>query len=75
MKRFRNERMKWILGLLVLWSCPELMAQSHVASADSVSIFTLMEQVEKKTSYKIYTDISKPFMVKEQQGEPSLKQL
>jgi outer membrane receptor for ferrienterochelin and colicin len=51
------------------------MAQSHVASADSVSIFTLMEQVEKKTSYKIYTDISKPFMVKEQQGEPSLKQL
>jgi hypothetical protein len=45
MKRFRNERMKWILGLLVLWSCPELMAQSHIASADSVSIFTLMEQV------------------------------
>lgn len=75
MKRFRIERMKWILGLLVLWSCSELLAQSHLASVDSVSIFTLMEQVEKKTSYKIYTDISKPFMVKEQQGEPSLIQL
>jgi len=75
MKRFRNEQIKWILGLLVLWGCPELLAQSRHASTDSISIFTLMEQVEKMTSYKIYTDISKPFMVKEQSGEPSLKQL
>ena len=75
MKRFRNEQIKWILGLLVLWGCPELLAQSRHTSTDSVSIFTLMEQVEKMTSYKIYTDISKPFMVKEQSGEPSLKQL
>lgn len=75
MKRFRNEQIKWILGLLVLWGCPELLAQSRHTSTDSISIFTLMEQVEKMTSYKIYTDISKPFMVKEQSGEPSLKQL
>ena len=63
MKRFRNERIKWVLGLLVLWSCPKLLAQSHLAFTDSISIFTLMEQVEKVTSYKIYTDMSKPFMV------------
>ena len=67
--------MKWMLGLLALGSWLELSAQSHWASADSVSVFTLMEQVEKATSYQIYTDMSLPFMVKKQVGEVSLKQL
>ena len=67
--------MKWVLGLLVLGSCLKLSAQSPSASSDSISVFTLMEQVEKKTSCKIYTDMSKPFLVKKQIGDVSLEQL
>ena len=73
MKRFVN--IKWALGLFMLGSSFNLSAQSHLAVTDSVSVFTLMEQVEKNTSYKIYTDISTPFMVKNQEGDASLKQL
>ena len=73
MKRFG--KIKWALGLFMLGSCLNLSAQSHLAVSDSVSVFTLMEQVEKNTSYKIYTDMSTPFMVKNQEGDASLKQL
>ena len=73
MKRFG--KIKWALGLFMLGSCLNLSAQSHLAVTDSVSVFTLMEQVEKNTSYKIYTDMSTPFMVKNQEGDASLKQL
>ena len=75
MERYRFRKMKWVLGLLVLGSCLKLSAQSPSASSDSISVFTLMEQVEKKTSCKIYTDISKPFLVKKQIGDVSLEQL
>ena len=51
------------------------MAQDQTAVGDSINIFTLMEQVEKATSYKIYTNISKPFMVKKKDGTVSLKML
>ena len=75
MERYRFRKMKWVLGLLVLGSCLKLSAQSPSASSDSISVFTLMEQVEKKTSCKIYTDMSKPFLVKKQIGDVSLEQL
>ena len=71
----RLGKIKWALGLFMLGSCLNLSAQSHLVSTDSVSVFTLMEQVEKNTSYKIYTDMSTPFMVKNQDGDASLKQL
>ena len=60
---------------LLLGSNGVLMAQVQSASTDSIDVISLMEQVEKSTSYKIYTDISKPFMVKKQDGEVSLEQL
>ena len=52
----RLGKIKWALGLFMLGSCLNLSAQSHLVATDSVSVFTLMEQVEKNTSYKIYTD-------------------
>lgn len=60
---------------LLLGSNGVLMAQVQSASTDSIDVISLMEQVEKSTSYKIYTDISKSFMVKKQDGEVSLEQL
>ena len=75
MERFGFGKMKWALGMFVLGSCLKLSAQSSVVSTDSISVFTLMEQVEKKTSCKIYTDMSKPFMVKKQSGDVSLEHL
>ena len=60
---------------LLLGNNGVLMAQVQSASTDSIDVISLMEQVEKSTSYKIYTDISKPFMVKKQDGEVSLEQL
>ena len=75
MERFGFGKMKWALGMFVLGSCLKLSAQSSLVSTDSISVFTLMEQVEKKTSCKIYTDMSKPFMVKKQSGDVSLEHL
>ena len=75
MERFGFGKMKWALGMFVLGSCLKLSAQSSVVSTDSISVFTLMEQVEKKTSCKIYTDMSKPFKVKKQVGNATLEQL
>ena len=66
---------RMVLGLLVLGSWLKLPAQIVEAPTDSVSIVTLMEQVEKNTSYKIYTSLSKPFMVKKPEGSASLEQL
>ena len=39
-----------MLGLLALGSCLDLWAQA-VSTTDSISIITLMEQLEKATSY------------------------
>ena len=61
-----------ILGLL-LGSALELSAQT--VSTDSINILSLMEEVEKNTSYKIFTNMTKPFMVKKQDGFASLEQL
>ena len=63
-----------MLGLL-LGSTLELSAQNVMVSTDSISILSLMEEVEKNTSYKIFTNMTKPFMVKKQDGSASLEQL
>ena len=52
-----------------------LFAQTQSVSSDSISIMDLIEMVETATSYKIYTNISKPFMVGKQEGTPSLSLL
>ena len=71
-------RKRWIglmLGCLA-WSIgTEVVAQTPEGVSDSISIISLIEQVEKATPYKIYTNISKPFMVKKQEGEVSLELL
>jgi len=64
-----------LLVLMTLGSCLGMSAQVQTNSMDSISIISLMEQVEQATSYKIYTNIPKPFMVKKQEGTPSLEQL
>lgn len=65
----------WIFGLLVLGNGLELSAQTKAASADSISIFRLMEEVERTTHYRIYTTIPESFLVKKQTGGTSLEQL
>ena len=73
MKSMRKGWKKLMLGLWALGSCVNIWAQA--VSVDSISIVSLMEQVEKATSYKIYTNMPKNFMVKNQGGTPSLTQL
>ena len=75
MKRTKKRWGKLLLGMMALGSCLKLSAQVQHAQTDSVSIISLMEQVEKVTSYKIYTDISMPFMVKKPEGAASLDHL
>ena len=75
MKRTKKRWGKLLLGMMALGSCLNLSAQVQHAQTDSVSIISLMEQVEKATSYKIYTDISMPFMVKKPEGAASLDHL
>ena len=73
--QLRKRWMGLLMGLVVGSSGVELAAQTQDAFSDSISIISLMEQVEQATSYKIYTNISKPFMVKKQEGTASLEQL
>ena len=73
--QFRKRWMGLLMGLIVGSSGMELAAQTQGTVSDSISIIRLMEQVEQATSYKIYTNISKPFMVKKQEGTASLEQL
>ena len=76
MSRYMKKKwMKLMLGWLALGVAPQLSAQTKTVVPDSVSVIHLMEQVEKATSYKIYTDMPKPFMVKKQEGNASLEQL
>ena len=75
MKRTKKRWGKLLLGMMALGGCLNLSAQVQHAQTDSVSIISLMEQVEKDTSYKIYTDISMPFMVKKPEGAASLDHL
>ena len=71
----KNRWGKLLLGLMALGSCLKLSAQVQHVQTDSVSIISLMDQIEKETSYKIYTDISMPFMVKKPEGTASLDNL
>ena len=73
--QFRKRWMGLLMGLMVGSSGMELAAQTQGTVSDSINIIRLMEQVEQATSYKIYTNISKPFMVKKQEGAASLEQL
>ena len=73
--QFRKRWMGLLMGLIVGSSGMELAAQTQGTVSDSINIIRLMEQVEQATSYKIYTNISKPFMVKKQEGAASLEQL
>lgn len=73
--QLRKRWMGLLMGLMVGSSGMELAAQTQGTVSDSISIIRLMEQVEQATSYKIYTNISKPFMVKKQEGTASLEQL
>lgn len=76
MRSYMKDRwISLVLGCLTLGFGSELVAQTQPVGTDSISIISLMEQVEKATPYKIYTNISKPFMVKKQEGEASLEQL
>lgn len=76
MRRYMER--KWLFLLLgwIAWGTgSQLSAQTQTVVSDSVSIIHLMEQVERATSYKIYTDMPRPFMVKKQEGMASLEQL
>lgn len=72
MRRMKSGWRQLMLGLLAWGGCLELFAQ---VQTDSISVINLMEQIEEATSYKIYTSISTPFMVKKQDGVASLEQL
>ena len=72
MRRMQSGWRQLMLGLLAWGGCLELFAQ---VQTDSISVINLMEQIEEATSYKIYTSISTPFMVKKQDGVASLEQL
>jgi len=75
MRRRMMKRWSWLMLGLLLGSSLQLSAQTPDAPADSISILTLMEQVEKNTSYRIYTNLSKPFMVKKRGGAATLELL
>ena len=71
-------RKRWMSLLMGLWVGSfgmELPAQTQTAVSDSISIISLVKQIEKVTSYKIYTNISESFMVRKTEGTPSLQQL
>ena len=72
MERIKNRWGNLLLALLLWGSSINLSAQTQSVSSDSISIIDLIEMVETATSYKIYTNISKPFMVEKQKGTPSL---
>ena len=75
MERIKNSWRNLLLALLLWGSSINLFAQTQSVSSDSISIMDLIEMVETATSYKIYTNISKPFMVEKQKGTPSLSLL
>ena len=75
MERMKNIFGKLMLGLLAFGGGLELSAQTQTISTDSIGIISLMEKVEEATSCKIYTNISKNFKVKKQEGIPSLEHL
>ena len=74
-RKIRKEWRRWMLALWALGGSLGMSAQSVGAPMDSISILTLMEQVEKATPYTIYTNMAKPFMVKKQEGSATLEQL
>ena len=76
MRRYMERKWMFLLLGWIAWgTSSQLSAQTQTVVSDSVSIIHLMEQVERATSYKIYTDMPRPFMVKKQEGMASLEQL
>lgn len=76
MRRYMERKWMFLLLGWIAWgTSSQLSAQAQTVVSDSVSIIHLMEQVERATSYKIYTDMPRPFMVKKQEGTASLVQL
>lgn len=76
MRRYMERKWMFLLLGWIAWgTSSQLSAQTQTVVSDSVSIIHLMEQVERATSYKIYTDMPRPFMVKKQEGTASLEQL
>ncbi len=55
---------KYIGILLLIFFSYTVSAQQRQVPADSISVFELMDAVEKSTSCRIYTTIAKPFKVK-----------
>ena len=53
---------------LALLGLGVLHAQMVAVPTDSVSILTLMDEVEKETFYRVYTTLSQPFLVKKPTG-------
>ncbi len=53
----------WMLPLLFAW--PQQMTAQHPLSlpADSITIDSLLETVEKNTPYRVFSTISAPFKV------------
>ncbi len=75
MERVSNGWKLLLFSLLVWRGCLDVSAQTQVVSTDSIRFVDLIEQVEKATSYKIYTDMPKTFMVKKQKGTPTIELL
>ena len=55
---------RFSFALLAMASLTGSYAQQTGLAADSVSVFTLMEEIEKGTAYQVYTTLSQPFLVK-----------
>ena len=59
---------RFSFALLAMASLTGSYAQQTGLAADSVSVFTLMEEIEKGTAYQVYTTLSQPFLVKRPLG-------
>ena len=59
---------RFSFALLAMASLTGSYAQQAGLAADSVSVFTLMEEIEKGTAYQVYTTLSQPFLVKRPLG-------
>ncbi|WP_418697800.1 TonB-dependent receptor [Bacteroides sp.] len=68
---------KYIVALLLILSPFSAFAQQQQpAATDSISVFELMDAVEKSTSCHIYTTITEPFLVKRiETKEPTAEHL
>lgn len=61
----------WILMLLVCWGSRAVAQQLSVTTTDSISIATLIRQIELATSYRVYTTLDTLLKVKVDNGNAS----